>query len=186
MDDHRNDIDPHSFLSILNNRLKSYIKANQVYDKAHTYSRDQLDSIIRSLVLDAATEVLNDHLNESDPHRIIDEIRKENAKIMNRVGVDPFYGAPVIIMVIALNVPTAVYDGSCVIDNIMNAAWSLGVGSCWIHRAKEEMESPFGKKLLEKLNLEGDYIGIGHVALGYIDGDVPNPKPRKENWIYKL
>lgn len=120
-----------------------------------------------------------------DPE-LLDEIRKENAKIMNRVGVDPFYGAPVIIMVIALNVPTAVYDGSCVIDNIMNAAWSLGVGSCWIHRAKEEMESPFGKKLLEKLNLEGDYIGIGHVALGYIAGDVPNPKSRKENWIYKL
>lgn len=88
MDDHRNDIDPHSFLSILNNRLKSYIKANQVYDKAHTYSRDQLDSIIRSLVLDAATEVLNDHLNESDPHRIIDEIRKENYVKQN--GTVPF------------------------------------------------------------------------------------------------
>lgn len=66
----------------------------------------------------------------------------------------------------------------------MNAAWALGIGSCWIHRAKEELESDFGKRLLESLGIDGDYIGVGHVALGYIDGENPEPNPRKENWVY--
>lgn len=80
--------------------------------------------------------------------------------------------------------PTAVYDGSCVIDNLMNAAWALGVGSCWIHRAKEELESEFGKKLLASLGIEGEYIGIGHVALGYAAGEIPAAAPRKSDWVY--
>lgn len=114
-----------------------------------------------------------------------DKIAKENAKIGGwNEGFDPFYGAPVILLVAAKNIPTAVYDGSCVISNLMNAAWALGIGSCWIHRAKEELESDFGKQLLKSLNIDGDCIGVGHVALGYIDGENPDPKPRKENWVY--
>lgn len=113
------------------------------------------------------------------------EIAEENAKIMGGKG-DPFYGAPVVLLVAAENCPTAVYDGSCVIDNMLNAAWALGVGSCWIHRAKEELESDFGKNLLKSLGITGDYIGIGHVALGYFDGEPPVAKPRKENYIYRI
>lgn len=113
------------------------------------------------------------------------EIAEENAKIMGASG-DPFYNAPVVLLIAAENCPTAVYDGSCVIDNILNAAWAMGVGSCWIHRAKEELESDFGKRLLEKIGIKGDYVGIGHVALGYFDGEPPVPKPRKENYIYRI
>lgn len=86
--DHINDIDPHSFISILNSRLKSYIKANQVYDRAHTYSRDQLDSIIRSLVHDAAEEAINDHINEADPHDIMSKVRRE--EYVKQDGSTPF------------------------------------------------------------------------------------------------
>lgn len=71
-------------------------------------------------------------------------------------------------------------------DNLLNAAWAMGVGSCWIHRAKEELESDFGKKLLKSLGIVGDYIGVGHAALGYFDGEPPLPKPRKENYIYRI
>lgn len=114
-----------------------------------------------------------------------DSIAEENAKIGGWCeGFDPFYGAPVILLVIAKNWANAVYDGSCVISNLMNAAWSLGIGSCWIHRAKEEIESDFGKNLLKSLDIVGDYIGVGHVALGYFDGENPAPKPRKEDWVY--
>lgn len=102
-------------------------------------------------------------------------------------GFDPFYGAPVILLVAARReCPTAVYDGSCVMANLMNAAWALGIGSCWIHRAKEELESGYGQALLRSLEIEGDYIGVGHVALGYIDGKPPAPKPRKEHWVYRV
>lgn len=118
--------------------------------------------------------------------KLRDEVSRENAKIMGREGSDPFYGAPVILLVAVENYPNAVYDGSCVMDNLLNAAWAMGVGSCWIHRAKEELESDFGKKLLESLGIVSDYIGVGHVALGYFDGEPPLPKPRKENYIYRI
>lgn len=118
-----------------------------------------------------------------------EELRKriaaENAEIGGwDKGFDPFYGAPVILLVAVKKCATDVYDGSCVISNLMNAAWSLGVGSCWIHRAKEELERDFGKELLHGLGIEGDYIGVGHVALGYFEGDNPAPKARKEHWAY--
>lgn len=118
--------------------------------------------------------------------KVRDEVSRENARIMGREGTDPFYGAPVILLVAVENYPNAVYDGSCVMDNLLNAAWAMGVGSCWIHRAKEELESDFGKKLLKSLGIVGYYIGVGHVALGYFDGEPPLPKPRKENYIYRI
>lgn len=118
--------------------------------------------------------------------KVRDEVSRENARIMGREGIDPFYGAPVILLVAVENYPNAVYDGSCVMDNLLNAAWAMGVGSCWIHRAKEELESDFGKKLLKSLGIVGDYIGVGHAALGYFDGEPPLPKPRKENYIYRI
>lgn len=118
--------------------------------------------------------------------KVRDEVSRENAKIMGREGTDPFYGAPVILLVAVENYPNAVYGGSCVMDNLLNAAWAMGVGSCWIHRAKEELESDFGKKLLKSLGIVGDYIGVGHAALGYFDGEPPLPKPRKENYIYRI
>ena len=113
-----------------------------------------------------------------------DQLSKMNAAIMGR-DMDPFYGAPVVLIVLAdKNRPTHVYDGSLVMGNLMNAAASLGIGSCWIHRAKEEFESEEGKALLKKWGIEGDYEGIGHCVLGYPDEDVPKAKPRKENYVY--
>ena len=98
---------------------------------------------------------------------------------------DPFYGAPVVLVVLAdKNRPTCVYDGSLVMGNLMNAAASLGIGSCWIHRAKEVFASEEGKALLKKWGVEGDYEGIGHCVLGYPARDVPKAKPRKENYVY--
>ena len=98
-----------------------------------------------------------------------DQLSKMNATIMRR-DMDPFYGAPVVLIVLAdKNRPTHIYDGSLVMGNLMNAAASLGIGSCWIHRAKEEFESEEGKALLKKWGIEGDYEGIGHCVLGYPD-----------------
>ena len=82
--------------------------------------------------------------------------------------------------------PTHVYDGSLVMGNLMLAAHDLGIGSCWIHRAKEEFESSWGRELLASLGIEDEYEGIGHCALGYVDGDYPDVIPRKENRVFYL
>ena len=99
---------------------------------------------------------------------------------------DPFYGAPVVLVVLAdKNVHTHVYDGSLVLGNLMLASHSLGLGSCWIHRAKETFEMEEGKQILKELGIEGDYEGIGNCVIGYADV-TPEKKPRKENWVYYI
>ncbi len=117
-----------------------------------------------------------------------DEISEENRKIGGwKEGFDPFYGAPVILIVLSKKeVPTHVYDGALVMGNLMNAAQSLGVASIWIHRAKEEFESAFGRDLLKKLGIEGEYEGIGHCALGYAAESAKEPALRKENYVYYI
>lgn len=115
---------------------------------------------------------------------IRDKFSKMNAEIMG-VDSDPFYGAPVVLIVLAdKSRPTYVYDGSLVMGNLMLAAHAEGIGSCWIHRAKEEFESAEGKAFLKSLGIEGDYEGIGHCVLGYVDGEEPKAMPRKENYVY--
>ena len=102
-------------------------------------------------------------------------------------GFDPFYGAPVALLVMAeKNWPTRVYDGSLVMGNLMLAAHALGVGSCWIHRAKEEFETDWGKELLKSLGVQGEYQGIGHCALGYAEGDLPQAAPRKPGRVFSV
>lgn len=117
-----------------------------------------------------------------------DKLSKMNAKIMGKPeGFDPFYGAPVVLVVLAdKSAPTYIYDGTLVMGNLMLEAHALGVDSCWIHRAKEEFESEEGKELLKSLGIEGDYEGIGHCILGYADGEYPQTHPRKDNWVYKV
>ncbi len=114
-------------------------------------------------------------------------LRKMNAEIMGDPQSDPFYGAPTIVIVLAKrSVPTCIEDGTLVMGNLLNAAHAVGVDSCWIHRARQEFESPEGKALLKKWGVEGDYIGIGHCILGYRDCEYPAPKARKENYIYRV
>lgn len=113
-----------------------------------------------------------------------DKLSAMNAKIMG-VEIDPFYGAPVVLIVRADKArPTYIYDGSLVMGNLMLEAEAQGIGSCWIHRAKEEFESEEGKELLRSLGIEGDYEGIGHCILGYADGDAPKAAPRKDSYVY--
>lgn len=117
---------------------------------------------------------------------IRDMLSKLNGEIMG-TDSDPFYGAPAVLIVLAdKKRPTCVYDGSLVMGNMMLAAHSLGLGSCWIHRAKEEFERPEGKEILKKLGIEGEYEGIGHCVIGYVDGQYPEIPPRNEGRVYKL
>lgn len=115
-----------------------------------------------------------------------DEISALNCKIGGwDEGFDPFYNAPVILLVIAdKSFPTSIYDGSLVMGNLMLAAHSLGLGSIWIHRAKEECETPEIKKLLADLGIEGEWEGVGHCAVGYADVDTSKILERKPDRVY--
>ena len=118
------------------------------------------------------------------------ELRDKLSAVNNEImggpeGNDPFYGAPAILIVLAnKEVPTAPYDGSLVMGNLMLAAHSLGLGSIWIHRAKEEFEMPEYQKLLKDLGIEGEWEGIGHCAVGYIDGENPAAAPRNDGRVF--
>ena len=120
-----------------------------------------------------------------DPE-LVARLSKMNAAVMGSTS-DPFYGAPTVIIVFSdSKMGTCVENGSLVMGNLMLAAHDLGIGSCWIHRAKEEFESDWGKKILKSLGIEDEYEGIGHCALGYVDGDYPDVIPRKENRVFYI
>ena len=99
--------------------------------------------------------------------------------------MDPFYGAKTLLIVLAdCEFPTYVEDGSSVLTVLVNAAHAIGVGSCWIHRARDEFASEKGKALLKEWGIPETYEGIGHVVLGYPDMEAPEPLPRKEDYIH--
>lgn len=116
-----------------------------------------------------------------------DRLMRMNAAIMGISEKDPFYGAPCVLVVLAdRSIPTAVYDGSLVLGNMMLAAHAEGLGSCWIHRAREEFDSDEGKAILHDLGVEGDYEGVGHLIVGYADGAEPEAKPRREGRVLRV
>ena len=117
-----------------------------------------------------------------------DKLSKMNCKIGGwEEDFDPFYNAPVVLVVLApKDWATYIYDGSLLIGNMMLAAHSLNIGSYWIHRAKQEFESEEGKEILKSLGINGEYEGIGHCVLGYIDGNYPSVPARKANRVYYI
>ena len=112
-----------------------------------------------------------------------DELAQLNAAVM-KVQTDPFYGAPVVLCVLAdRSFPTHVNDGSLVIGNMLAAAHSLGLGSCWIHRAKEVFDTERGRELLAQWGIVGDYEGVGFCIIGCPDGQPPEAKVRKDHYV---
>ena len=118
--------------------------------------------------------------------KTVQQLSRMNAAVMGTKS-DPFYGAPTVLVVLAeRSRGTYLLDGASVITTLLNAAHAVGLGSCWIHRAKEEFESEEGKALLKQWGIEGDFEGVGHVILGYPAGDAPEPAPRKANYIVRV
>jgi nitroreductase len=117
----------------------------------------------------------------------IARLERMNAAVLQSPDAKPFYGAPTVCLVLAdAAIPTAVEDGSLVMGNLMNAAHALGLGSCWINRAREEFASEEGKALLRQWGIEGEWIGVGHCILGYPDGAPAPARPRKADYIVKV
>lgn len=153
-----------------------------------SYKKDQISKEDLKKILEAGTYAPTG-MNRQSPvivaiqdKNTIEKLSKLNAKILN-ADVDPFYGAPTLLVVFAdSNCSTYVEDGSLVVGNLLNAAASLGIGSCWIHRAKEMFITDEGKSYMKKWGLGENYIGIGNCILGYADKEYA-VKPRKDNYI---
>ena len=165
---------------ILKNRrsIRKY-KPEQVSD-AH------LDAILEAgLYAPSGMNTQNAYMVAVRDKETRDQLSRMNAAVMG-TDKDPFYGAPcVVVVLVEPERYTAVEDGSLVLGNLMNAAYEAGVGSCWIHRARQMFESDEGKALLKKWGLREDLIGVGNCILGYPDED-PAPKPRREGRIIKV
>jgi nitroreductase len=109
-----------------------------------------------------------------------------NAAVLKK-EIDPYYGAPTIILVFAdKSKVTPVEDATLALGNMFNAAASLGVGSCWVHRTRQMFETEEGKNLLRKWGITGDYIGVGSCILGYPDGAHPKAAPRKDGFVVRV
>lgn len=147
-------------------------------------SREELDIVLQAGICAPTGKNLQSPIMIAvQDKETIKQLSRINAQIMG-VSSDPFYGAPTVVVVLArAESPHAVQDGSLVLGNLMNAAQAIGLGSCWINRAKETFETDEGKELLKKWGIEGEYVGIGNCILGYPD-EAPSMKPRKENYIY--
>lgn len=114
-----------------------------------------------------------------------DLLSKLNAAVMGATN-DPFYGAPCVIVVLGNEERYPIVEnGSLVLGNLMNAAHAVGLGSCWIHRARQVFDSPEGKELLRKWGLPENLRGIGNCILGFAE-ESPAPKPRLDGRIVKI
>jgi len=157
------------------------------------YKAEQIKDSELNAVLEAGTWAATGKGQQSPVMVVVQDadtiayLSKMNAQIMGNPNADPFYGAPTVVVVLADGENYNWFaDGSLVMGNLMLAAHSVGLGSCWINRAKELFDMPEGKELLKKWGLDETYRGVGHCILGYADGPAPAPKPRKEGYIVRV
>lgn len=117
---------------------------------------------------------------------MLKKITQMNSAVMGK-DIDTYYGAPTVILVLADKRKAApVEDASLAIGNMFNAAASLGLGSCWIHREKQMFETAEGASLLKEWGIDENYIGVGSCILGYPDCEQPKAAPRKKDFIINV
>lgn len=172
--------------------MNEIIKAMETRRSIRGYKEDMVPEELIAEVVEAGTYAATGMGRQSPiilavtNKEVRDRLSKVNAEIMGTTS-DPFYGAPVVLVVLAdKSRPTYVYDGSLVMGNLMLAAHSLRLGSCWIHRAKETFEREEGKAILKELGIEGDYEGIGNCVIGYAKEPAKEAAPRKADYVYYI
>ena len=150
--------------------------------------REILDAIVEAgLSAPSANNLQETKILVVTNKELKEKLIRDNKEIWKKETDDPFYKAPVIMIVIAkASNKNAVADGSLVMGNILNAAEALGLGGIWINRAREEFERDDYKQLLKDLGIEGEWIGIGHAAIGYKNCANPQPHPIAKNRVYYL
>ena len=172
--------------------MNEIIKAMETRRSIRGYKEDMVPEELIAEVVEAGTYAATGMGRQSPiilavtNKEVRDRLSRVNAEIMGTTS-DPFYGAPVVLVVLAdKSRPTYIYDGCLVMGNLMLAAHSLGLGSCWIHRAKETFEREEGKAILKELGIEGDYEGIGNCVIGYAKEPAKEAAPRKADYVHYI
>ncbi|MDO4546054.1 MAG: nitroreductase [Bacillota bacterium] len=172
----------------MNNEILKGIKERR---SARKYKDQQITAEELQTVLEAGTYAPSGRglqasriVAVQDPETVA-KLVKMNAAVLGTPDANPYYGAPTIVLVFSPDPAdrlTAVEDGSCVLATMMLAAHSIGLGSCWIHREREMFEAEEGKALMREWGLDDTMIGVGSIALGYVEGKLPGPFPRKKDY----
>ncbi|MCH5284817.1 MAG: nitroreductase [Akkermansiaceae bacterium] len=158
------------------------------------YTQEAVSSEDLEAVLEAGTYAATGHGTQS-PRMVVvqDAALRDRLSAMNAVvwgrNIDPFYGAPVAVVVFAdKSAPTGAQDAALVMGNLMLAAHAVGLGSCWINRAREMFAAEDGQELLRAWGLEADrYEGMGICVLGHAAvGGCAAAKPRKADYILRV
>ncbi len=170
----------------MNTELQALMERRSI----RSYKPDMVPQELIDQVIEAGLYAASGH-SEQDSiivavtnKEVRDKLSQMNRAIMGTKS-DTFYGAPVVLIVLApKSNKNGIYDASLIMGNLMQAAHAVGLGSCWINRAKQEFESEEGKQLLKDWGIEGEYEGVGHCILGYINGKVPPALKRKPNRVF--
>lgn len=170
----------------MNTELQALLERRSI----RSYKPDMVPQELIDQVIEAGLYAASGH-SEQDSiivavtnKEVRDKLSQMNRAIMGTKS-DTFYGAPVVLIVLApKSNKNGIYDASLIMGNLMQAAHAVGLGSCWINRAKQEFESEEGKQLLNEWGIEGEYEGVGHCILGYINGKVPPALKRKPNRVF--
>ena len=107
-------------------------------------------------------------------------------EIARRDGFSVFYHAPALIVVTGDSAALAPqYDCTLAMQNMMLAAASLGIGSCWMHSVMMFYATEKGKELFQEL---GIVFPQGHepfasAVFGYSAVPLPEPEPRKSGSV---
>lgn len=171
--------------------MNEVIKTMKERRSVRSFKKEQIEDAQLDAILEAGSWAASGMGKQAsmivavqDPETIA-LMSKLNAAVMG-MGIDPFYGAPTVVVVFADGENmTPVEDGSLIMGNLLLAAASVGVDSCWVHRAKEVFETEEGKALMEKWGVPATYFGVGNCILGYRDGALPAPPERKPGRIVK-
>lgn len=157
------------------------------------YKAEQITDAELNAVLEAGTFAPTG-MNRQSPLMVVVQdadtiarLSRMNAAVMGQTDSDPFYGAPTVVIVLADSENyNGFADGCLVMGNLMNAAYSIGLGSCWINRAREMFETEEGRSMLREWGIEDKYTGVANCILGYPDCPHPEAGSRKENYVIRV
>jgi nitroreductase len=172
--------------------MKSTLKDLKNRRSIRAYTAEQISDEELDAILEAGTYAPSGRGSQSavmvvvQNKALISKLEKLNAAVLKNPSAKPFYGAPTVVNVLMDKTQaTPLQDASLVAGNLMNAAAALGLGSCWINRAKEVFETDEGRALLKKWGLdEKKYVGVAHCILGR-PAEKPQAKPRKAGYVIK-